>query len=460
EGSLWLQVQMPPGITLERASEMASELRRVTREFPEVSYMVTQTGRNDDGTDYWTPSHIEASVGLHPYKTWASGMTKQELIDKLAARYAQMPGYSVGFMQPMIDGVQDKLSGAHSDLVVKVFGDDLRDVRRIAGEVATTLRGVPGAADVAIDVEPPLPNLKIDLDRAAAARHGINAADVAELISTGIGGSPVGQLYVGEKSYDMTVRFPPVVRSSVDSVGGLMLTAANGAKVPLAEVARITTGSGESVIVREMARRHIIVRLNVRDRDLSSFLKEAQPAIERAVSYDHKRNQVEWGGQFENLERAQARLAIILPMTLALMFVLLFAEFRNLRQPALVLLAVPLATIGGLAALHLRGMTLNVSSAVGFIALFGVAVLNGVLMIAQINRLRAQDGMGLRQAVIEGAASRMRPVLMTATVAAIGLTPAMLAVGLGSDVQRPLATVVVGGLFTATLLTLLLLPAL
>lgn len=186
---------------------MASELRRVTREFPEVAYVVTQTGRNDDGTDYWTPSHIEASVGLHPYKTWASGMTKQQLIDKLAARYAQMPGYSVGFMQPMIDGVQDKLSGAHSDLVVKVFGENLGDVRRIAGGVATALRGVPGAADVAIDVEPPLPNLKIDLDRAAAARYGINAADVAELISTGIGGSPVGQLYVGEKSYDMTVRF-------------------------------------------------------------------------------------------------------------------------------------------------------------------------------------------------------------------------------------------------------------
>ncbi|QOT79120.1 efflux RND transporter permease subunit [Cupriavidus basilensis] len=460
EGSLWLQVQMPPGITLERASDMASELRRVTREFPEVAYVVTQTGRNDDGTDYWTPSHIEASVGLHPYKTWASGMTKQQLIDKLAARYAQMPGYSVGFMQPMIDGVQDKLSGAHSDLVVKVFGENLGDVRRIAGGVATALRGVPGAADVAIDVEPPLPNLKIDLDRAAAARYGINAADVAELISTGIGGSPVGQLYVGEKSYDMTVRFPPAVRASASGVGDLMLTAANGAKVPLAQVARITTVSGESVIVREMARRHIIVRLNVRDRDLSSFLKEAQPAIERAVSYDHKRIQIEWGGQFENLERAQARLAIILPMTLALMFVLLFAEFRNLRQPALVLLAVPLATIGGLAALHLRGMTLNVSSAVGFIALFGVAVLNGVLMISQINRLRAQNGLRLREAVIEGAASRMRPVLMTATVAAIGLTPAMLARGLGSDVQRPLATVVVGGLFTATLLTLLLLPAL
>jgi len=460
EGSLWLQVQMPPGITLERAADMASELRRATRAFPEVSYVVTQTGRNDDGTDYWTPSHIEASVGLHPYRTWASGMSKQQLIDKLAARYAQMPGFTVAFMQPMIDGVQDKLSGAHSDLVVKLFGDDLAELRGLAAQVADTLRGVPGAADVAVDVEPPLPNLRIDLDRAAAARHGISAADVAELVATGIGGAPVGQVYVGERRYDMTVRFAPEARAGADGIGGLMLNAANGARVPLAQVADIRATSGESVIVREMARRHLIVRLNVRGRDLSGFLAQARPALDAALRYDPRRIQVEWGGQFENLERAQARLAVILPMTLALMFVLLFAAFRNLRQPALVLLAVPLAAIGGLAALHLRGMTLNVSSAVGFIALSGVAVLNGVLMIAQINRLRAQDGMGLRAAVIEGAASRMRPVLMTATVAAIGLTPAMLATGLGSDVQRPLATVVVGGLASATLLTLWLLPAL
>jgi len=460
EGSLWLQVQMPPGITLDKASEMASELRRVTLEFPEVSYMVTQTGRNDDGTDYWTPSHIEASVGLHPYKAWKSGLSKQELIAKLAERYARMPGYEVAFMQPMIDGVQDKLSGAHSDLTVKVFGDDLAEVRGIANRVAGVLRQVPGAADVAVDVEPPLPNLKIELDRAAAARHGINAADVADLISTGIGGTPIGQLYIDEKSYDMTVRFPERYRASPDAIGNLTLKGPSGEWVPLSDVARISTVSGESVIVREMARRNIIVRLNVRDRDLASFLADAHAAVERDVAFDHKRIQIRWGGQFENLERAEARLALILPMTLGIMFLLLFGAFGNLRQPLLVLAAVPLAMLGGLAALHLRGMTLNVSSAVGFIALFGVAVLNGVLLIAQINRLRAEEGKTLREAVLEGARSRMRPVLMTATVAALGLTPAMLATGLGSDVQRPLATVVVGGLVTATVLTLLLLPSL
>ncbi|MCC8535812.1 efflux RND transporter permease subunit [Xanthomonas axonopodis pv. poinsettiicola] len=460
EGSLWLQVQLPPGITLDKASAMANELRRVTLEFPEVSYMVTQTGRNDDGTDYWTPSHIEASVGLHPYRNWTSGLTKQQLIAKLADRYAQMPGYTIGFMQPMIDGVQDKLSGAHSDLTVKVFGDDLAEVRGIANRLAEVLKRVPGSADVAVDVEPPLPNLKIELDRAAAARHGINAADVADLIATGIGGTPIGQLYVGEKNYDMTVRFPQKYRSSPDVIGNLTLKAPSGEQVPLSDVARISTVSGESVIVRELAQRNIIVRLNVRDRDLASFLSEAHATVAHDVHFDHKRIQIRWGGQFENLERAEARLALILPMTLGIMFLLLFGEFRNLHQPLLVLAAVPLAMLGGLAALHLRGMTLNVSSAVGFIALFGVAVLNGVLMIAQINRLREAEGKRLREAVLEGARSRMRPVLMTATVAALGLTPAMLATGLGSDVQRPLATVVVGGLLTATVLTLALLPSL
>ncbi|OEZ95832.1 cobalt-zinc-cadmium resistance protein CzcA [Janthinobacterium sp. HH107] len=460
EGSLWLQVQMPPGITLDKASEMAGELRRAALEFPEVSTIVTQTGRNDDGTDYWTPSHIEASVGLHPYKSWKSGMSKQQLIAKMNARFARMPGVTVAFMQPMIDGVQDKLSGAHSDLTVKIFGNDLDKVRAIAGKVANVLKTVHGASDVAVDVEPPLPNLKVELDRAKAARYGINAADVADLIATGIGGAPIGQVYVGEKSYDIAVRFPPATRSSPDAIASLKLTAANGARIPLAQVATISTTSGESVIVREMGRRHIIVRLNARGRDLAGFLAEARPLVAQAVAGEHQRISVEWGGQFENLQRAQSRLALILPMTLGAMFLLLFGQFRNLRQPALVLLAVPLAMLGGLAALHLRGMTLNVSSAVGFIALFGVAVLNAVLMLAQINRLRADEGRSLRDAVLDGARDRMRPVLMTATVAALGLTPAMLATGLGSDVQRPLATVVVGGLVTATALTLLLLPAL
>ncbi len=460
EGSLWLQVTLPPGISLDKATQMSNRLRDATREFDEVSYVVTQLGRNDDGTDPWTASHIEVSVGLHPQAEWKSGLSKQELISGLAARFAQLPGTQVGFTQPMIDGVLDKLAGAHSDLVVKIYGNDFKETRRIASEIDWVLSAVPGAADVIIDQEPPLPQLRIEVDRAAAARYGINVADIADLIGTGIGGAPVAQLFVDERRYDIAVRFTPQSRSDPDAIGRLVLSAPGGAKVALSQVATLRLDDGESTITREMGKRHLTVRLNLRGRDLSSFLEDAHAQIEAKVKYDHAHIQLAWGGQFENQQRAQARLMLIMPMVIVLMFALLFAQFKNLWQPSLILLAVPLGALGGFVALHLRDMTLNVSSAVGFIALFGVTVMNGIIMVSNLNRLRVEEKLPLREAVIQGARERFRPVLMTATVAALGLLPAALAHGLGSDVQRPLATVVVGGLVTATGLTLVWLPAL
>jgi len=460
EGSIWLQVTLPPGISLEKAAEMSDGLRSAALEFPEVATIVTQLGRNDEGTDPWTPSHIEVSVTLHPYDTWKSGLSKQELIAKMGQRFARLPGTRVGFTQPMIDGVLDKLAGAHSDLVVKIYGNDFKETRRIAADVERTLAAVPGAESVIIDQEPPLPQVRIEVDRAAAARYGINAADVADLIGTGIGGKPVSQVFIDDRQYDIGVRFTDASRSNPDTIGDLLLTSATGARIPLAQVATIRLDDGESTITREMGKRHLTVRLDLRGRDLASFLDDAKAQIEAKVRYDHGRVQLAWGGQFENQQRAQARLALIMPMVVALMFVLLFAQFKNLRQPAMILAAVPLGALGGLVALHLRGMTLNVSSAVGFIALFGVAVMDGILMVSNLNQLRAEGGLTLRDAVLKGAYSRFRPVLMTASVAALGLLPAALAHGLGSDVQRPLATVVVGGLVTATGLTLVWLPAL
>ncbi|MYM73100.1 CusA/CzcA family heavy metal efflux RND transporter [Duganella sp. FT134W] len=460
EGSIWLQVTLPPGISLTKATQMADALRAATLLEPQVAHVVTQLGRNDEGTDPFTPSHIECAVTLQPYDKWPSGMSKQDLIDKLSARYKQLPRTDVGFSQPMIDGVLDKLAGAHSDLVVKVYGDDFHATRKLASAVEHLLRSVPGAADVIIDQEPPLPQVRIDVDRAAAARLGINVADVMALIQTGIGGSPVAQVYVDDRSYDVAARFSGPTRNDPQAIGDLVLNAANGAHVALAQVAHIHLAEGETTITREMNRRHLTVRTNLRGRDLSSFLAEAQSRIQKEIPYDHARYQITWGGQFENQQRAQARLAVIVPAVLALMFVMLFSEFGNLRQPGLILLAVPLSLLGGLVALQLRGMTLNVSSAVGFIALFGVSVLNAVVMLANLNRWRDLMPGDLRTAVITGARERVRPVLTTATVAALGLVPAALAHGLGSDVQRPLATVVVGGLVTATVLTLVLLPAL
>ena len=459
EGSLWLQVMLPPGISLEKASEMAGELRRATRESPEVRTIVTQLGRTDDGMDPWTPSHIEAFVGLTPYATWPRGVTKRGLIARLEERYKKLPGVDVGFSQPIFDMVNDKIAGAHSELVVKIFGQDFAAIRPLASGVASILQTVPGAADVTVDQEPPLPQLQIEVDRAAAARYGINVSDISDLIEIGVGGRSIGAIFQGERHYDVTARYLAEARGSPEAIGNLMLTAPDGQHIPLSQVAHIALREGESTITHEMNRRHLTVRLDLRGRDLSSFLAEAEAKLVPVEKSLPEGVELSWGGQFENQNRAQARLMIILPLVLSLIFLLLYGAFGTLRHAALILVSVPLALLGGMLALHLRGMTLNVSSAVGFIALFGVAVQNGVIMVSALNRAR-DSGLALPAAVLEGASGRLRPVLITATVAALGLLPAALARGIGSDVQRPLATVVVGGIVSATLLTLVLLPVL
>ena len=460
EGSIWLQVQLPAGLSLRSAARIADEIRDVVRREPQVSYMVTQLGRNDDGTDPWTPSHIECSIGMHPYDdpVWPEGMTKHDLIDRLSASLSHIPGITFGFSQPMIDGVNDKIAGAHSDLVVKLFSNDLTAGRAVAQQMVDVLRTVPGAADVAIDQEPPLPQLQVVVDREAAARYGVNVQDVAQLIEVAIGGAAVAQLYHGERRYDVAVRFPENVRDSPEEIGALTLQTPSGARVPLAQIARIDTTSGESTITRERARRHLTVKLNLRGRDLSSFLADAQQRLHDDVVIPPEM-EVVWGGQFENQQRAARRLALILPIVFALIFLLLYGAFGKLRQAAIILANVPLAMLGGMFALHLRDMTLNVASAVGFITLFGVSVQNGVILVSGVNALREQ-GVSLVDAVIQGAHGRFRAVVLTATVAGLGMLPAALAHGIGSDVQRSLATVVVGGLLSNTLLTLLVLPVL
>lgn len=458
EGSIWLQVNLPPGITVEKSRELSDTLRQRTMKYPEVTYVAVQAGRNDDGTDPWTASHFEVSVGIKPYSEWPSGKTKNDLIDELSREYESMPGFKVGFSQPMIDGVMDKIAGAHSELVVKVYGNDFKETRRIAENVLETLKGVDGAVDLDIDQEPPLPQLQVHMDRGAIARYGLNIADVSNLIEVAIGGKAISQLYQNDRVYDITCKYIESARDTPEKIKNLTLTSSTGAKIPLSQVADVRLSTGESTITREMNKRHLTVKLNLRGRDLSSFLQDAQIAIEKNVSYDHDKYHIKWGGQFENQNRAYSRLAVIVPLALAIMFMLLYAAFGRFRQAGLVLMIVPLALFGGMLALNVRGMTLNVSSAVGFIALFGVAIQNGVLMISHINGLR-KDGFSLIKAVKDGARHRFRPILMTATVAILGLLPASLATGIGSDVQRPLATVIVYGLMFSTIITLFALPA-
>ena len=457
EGSIWLQVNLPPGISIEKSRELSNTLREHTMKYPEVTYVAVQAGRNDDGTDPFTPSHFEVSVGIKPYKEWKSGKTKDDLIEELAAEYETLPGFRVGFSQPMIDGVMDKISGAHSELVVKVYGNDFKETRRIANDILETLKSVEGSADLDIDQEPPLPQLQIKINRDAIARYGLNITDVNTLIEVAIGGKAISQLYQNDRMYDITCKYVENSRDTPEKIANLMLTTPNGAKIPLSQVADIQLSNGESTITREMNKRHLTVKLNLRGQDLSSFIKKAQAAIEKNVSYDHKNYHIKWGGQFENQNRAYSRLAIIVPLALGIMFILLYGAFGKFRQAGLTLSIVILALFGGMLALNVRGMTLNVSSAVGFIALFGVAIQNGVLMISHINDLR-RKGENLLDAVRDGARHRFRPILMTATVAIIGLLPASLATGIGSDVQRPLATVIVYGLMFSTIITLFALP--
>jgi heavy metal efflux system protein len=459
EGSLWMQVQLPSGISLDTASDMASELRRAVKEFPEVENVISQLGRSDSRTDPWTFSHIEMPVTLRPYDTWPDRESKHEFVARLRARLDKLVGFQIGISQPIIDNVNDVVAGAHSALVLRVVGQDLKEGRRIGEEIVAVLRTVQGTSQASIFQEPPTPQISIQADRAALARFGLNISDVANLVTNGVGGEPIGQVFVEDRIYNLTTRFPRDQRDNPDAIGRLLLTTPSGAKIPLSQVASIKLQNGESTISHNLTKRNITVRIDYANRDLISYLADAQDRIGKDVKFDKDKFTLEWAGQFENQRRAQARLTIIMGGVLALMLLFLFIGFGKLRLALLILGVVPLAALGGLIAIHLRGDTLNVATGVGFIALFGVAVQNGILMISSLNHMRGRVT-SLREAVLEGASERFRPVLMTSTVATVGMLPAALATGIGSDVQRSLATVVVGGLIVATMLTLFIIPTL
>ena len=426
EGSLWLQVQMPTGLALDQASDMAGDLRRAVLKYPEVSFIVTQVGRNDDGTDPWTMSHIEAPVGLRPYDTWAGGESKKAFVDKLSTDLAKdLPGYDIGISQPIIDGVNDLIGGAHSPLVIKVYGDDLPLLRDISRQIVAVLYSIPGTSSASLFQEPPIPQIEIKLDHEKAARYGINMTDVQNVIQTGVGQSPVSTVYVGERTYPLTVRYTANTRNDPDALGNLLVNTSSGVQVPLSQIAAIRVRQGESTVTRENGERNLTIRIDNRDPDLTSYLKIAQTRIAEKVHFDPDRVRLEWGGQFENQKRAESRLLVILGMVMGLMLILLTVGTHSFRQAALILGVVPLATLGGLISLHLTGQTLNVASGVGFIALFGVAVQNGIIMVANLNRMR-KAGFDLHEAVMKGATERLRPVLMTATVATLGMLPAAL----------------------------------
>jgi cobalt-zinc-cadmium resistance protein CzcA len=460
EGVLWIRANFPAGISLEKSADLASTIRSLVRQSPEVKTVSSQTGRNDDGTDPYGPNRNEFFVALTSYDTWPRGKKKSDLIEEENARLRNaVPGAFFSFTQPIIDNVTEAVTGSPADLAVIVTGPDLAELRRIGRGTLEVLQQVPGAADTGIEQEDDQAQLRIRIDRQAVARYGINVRDVQDVIELAIGGRTVSTFFEGERRFDITVRYVSEARTDPSAIGTILVATHDGGRVPLSQLADIQVVNGASIIARRENRRQISVRTNIRGRDQGGFVEDAQRRFAAAVKLPDG-YRVEWGGQFENLARARRRLAFILPITIFVIFTLLFFTFGSVSYAGLVLLNVPFSLVGGILALYLRGINLSVSAAVGFISLFGVAVMSGVLVVSEISTRRADPRVRARDAVVGGSLAEMRPVLMMIVVAMLGMVPAAFATGVGSDVQRPLATVVVGGLFSTLVLTLLALPSL
>lgn len=461
EGVIWIRAVLPPGISLEKSAQVAGEIRKLVQQYPEVQMAASQTGRNDSGTDPYGPNRNEFFVALRPYDTWPAGMNKARLIEELSRKLNErIPGAAFSFTQPIIDNVTESVTGSAADLAVIIRGPDLKVLRAQAEKILQLIRAVPGAADSAIEQEADQPQLRIQIDRQAVARYGINVRDVQDVIEMAIGGRGAGTMFEGERRFDITVRYLPEARTNIPAIGNVLVPTREGGRVPLSQLAEISVADGATIIARRENQRQITVRTNIRGRDQGSFVAAAQESYAAAIQLPAG-YEVTWGGQFENLQRARKRLTVILPITIAIIFILLFFMFGSPKYAGLVLLNVPFSLVGGMLFLYLRGINLSVSAAVGFISLFGVAVMSGVLVIAEINRIRrAEPDLPARDAIIRGALGQLRPVLLMVVVALLGMVPAARASGIGSDVQRPLATVVVGGLLSTLFLTLLALPSL
>jgi heavy metal efflux system protein len=459
EGVIWIRANLPAGIALHASAGMAAKIRALIRQSPEVKLVMSQTGRNESGTDPFGPNRNELLVDLQPYRTWKPGKRKADLVDELSHRLrAEIPGVAFNFTQPIIDTSTEIATGSSADLALIISGPDLRVLRTLATQSLDLVRHIRGAADTSIEQEADQAQVRISIDRLQVARYGINVSDVQDVIDLALAGSPVSTVFEGDRRFDIAARLAPEARSDAVAIGHILIATRDGGRVPLAQLATIRELDGATIIARRENERQITVRTNIRGRDQGGFVAEAKARFAEKIALPAG-YRVTWGGQFENLERARQRLAVIIPITTAMIFLLLFITFGSALDATLVLLNVPFSLTGGLIALSLRGINLSVSAAVGFISLFGVAVMSGVLFISEINRRRHEPDVTFEDAVIQGARTQVRPLLVLILVAMLGMLPAALATGIGSDIQRPLATVVVGGLLSTLFLTLLALPA-
>jgi len=462
EGDLLVHALRIPGTSLTQAVQMQHVLEKRLTEFPEVAYVFAKIGTAEIATDPMPPSVADVYVMMKPRREWPDpSRSKAALVATIEEELRKIPGNNYEFTQPIEMRFNELIAGVRSDVAVKLFGDDMAVLSETGAAVEQMLKEIPGASDVKLEQVTGLPVLAFNLDRKEMARYGLNASDVQEVISVAVGGRTAGQVFDGDRRFDIIVRLPPGMRQDMDSFKALPIPLPEGRSaryVPLGAVATFEVTLGPNQVSRENGKRHIIVTANVRGRDIGSFVAEAERKIGGGVDMPPG-YWMTWGGQFEHLISATRRLEIVVPLALLMIFGLLYTTFGSLKDAAFVFTGVPLALTGGVLALWIRGVPLSISAAVGFIALSGVAVLNGLVMISFINHLR-EEGMGIDEAITEGSITRLRPVLMTALVASLGFVPMALAVGTGAEVQRPLATVVIGGILSSTFLTLLVLPVL
>ena len=457
EGSMLIETRRLPSTSLPQGMAIAKEVEQALMRFPEVSSIVTKMGRPELATETMGLYAGDVYVNFKPREEWTT-KSPEALIVKMDATLKTIPGIDYNFTAPMAMRLDEAISGVRTELGVKVFGDDLSILERKAREIRDVIASVRGAADTSVDVSAGAMQVELGLNREILARYGLNVSDVREAVQTGIGGMEATEVIDGRRRFPVMVRLAQAYRGTPEAIGQLLITTPSGGKVTLSQVARVQVVQGPELINHENGERMVIVQSNVRGRDLGGFAADVQREVAKRVSLPEGYF-VTYGGQFENQQRAMKRLTIIVPLVLLLIVGFLYASFGNGRQALLVMLNVPFALVGGIAALWLRGLNVNLSASVGFIALFGVAVLNGVVLVAYINQLRDQ-GKPLDEAVREGSEIRLRPVLMTALVASFGFIPMATSTSPGSEVQRPLATVVIGGLITSTVLTLIVLPLL
>lgn len=456
EGDLLIELRRLPSISLTEAIHTSQMLEAELKSIPEVINVVSKTGRPEIANDPMSIYQSDVYIRMKPREQWITARTKEEMIKKMTEVMNRIPGIGGGFSQPIEMRFNELIAGVRSDVGVKIFGEDLGILASAGDEIAAMLQSIPGSADVSVQQVEGLPQLQINIDRDKIARYGINVADVNILIQTALAGTEVGRIYEGERQFDLVVKFRKEYRNDIDALKNLLVPAPGGQRVRLGDITSFDLIEGPAEITHSAGRRYLVVESNVRERDIESFVNELKASIAQKVKLPVGYT-IAYGGEFENLERARARLSVVVPVSLLLIFLLLFASVKSVRQALIIFTAIPLAVVGGVVALWLRDMPFSISAGVGFIALFGVAVLNGLVMLSYYNKL-IHGGMSIRDAIIKGSETRLRPVITTALVASLGFIPMALSASAGAEVQRPLATVVIGGLISSTFLTLVVLP--